>query len=109
VTRTQEGRVAPEWDSPTIPSNVASAMFTASDLMLSFGAVTRPSQVMVPMYSDLTRQDMNIPFSFHIFMFHSQTNTKFYFLKNKTTPNEFISLALRALGTRSTARSPHSL
>jgi hypothetical protein len=45
-----------------MPSKVASAVFRASDLMLSSGAATRPSQVMVPMYSDLTRQDMSIPF-----------------------------------------------
>ena len=62
VTRTQEGRVAPEWDSPTMPSKVASAVLRASDLMLSCGATTLPSQVITPMCSDLTRQDMSIPF-----------------------------------------------
>jgi hypothetical protein len=45
-----------------MPSKVTSVLFRASDLMLSSGAATRPSQVMVPMYSDLTRQDMSIPF-----------------------------------------------
>ena len=62
VTRRQDGRVAPEWDSPTMPSKVVSTVFRASDLMLSSGVRTRPSQVMVPLYSDFKRQDMSIPF-----------------------------------------------
>jgi hypothetical protein len=47
-----------------MPSKVASAVFNASDLMLSSGALTRPNQVMVPMCLDLTRQGMSIPFYF---------------------------------------------
>jgi len=41
---------------------VVSTAFRASDLMLSSGVRTRPSQVMVPLYSDFKRQDMSIPF-----------------------------------------------
>ena len=59
--RRQAGRVVPECDSPTMTSKFDLAVFKASDLMFSTGFITRPSQVMLPLYPESIRQDMRNP------------------------------------------------